>query len=372
MWCAGDHYYFDKNQIDDLPKWIDSATGKRIRILPAGWEALIECAQNSRSHEDGGRPGFASVETLRKRRSANTFRKWRLVWEAEGLLDVQRRPGTGDQPLTNACYTRNGSEHTRKIWSLFPCKPKRNFGEKSCRVICSSMGSQSNTKTDPEPEIHETEQQPPDKPQLVDNVYSGNPAETPTKPAIPEPGVPQVQAFRQTLANWFGVAVSFQTTLWLLCFMQLRRWNVRAFFRDVERNHKPKLFHSQDAAWRYMAADYLKRGPVLESYPPEKPPPHALAASSGDQHSAVSDQQQTPANPIIAQRRELRPAQSESPPGVEPEVSEERARELCDARGIDYDAFLRWLFIQERKPHPWPTSERRTLNWITKYLNRNG
>jgi hypothetical protein len=343
LWCAGDHHYFDKNQIDDLPKWIESATGKRIRIRPAGWEALIECARNCRSHEDGGRPCFASIETLRKHRSANTFRTWRRVWENEGLLDVNGRPGTGDQRLTNTCRTRNDTEHKRKIWNLFPRKAKRNFEEKSCRVTCSSMGSQSNTKTDPEPEpIHETGQRAKQG-RMFDNVYSGNTAETPIKTPIPAPDVPHVLAFRQTIANWFGVAISFKLTLWLLCLVTVRRWNITAFLRDVERNHKPRLFRSQEAAWRFITADYESRGPTLDAIPPEK----SAQAVEGREQVSV-------------------PQSAESPP-----VSYARLGELCAEFGTSEDRLVWWMLEQKKRgvpvPLEWPPPEAEARDWIGRY-----
>ena len=295
------------------------------------------------------RPCWAGNRKLgqRSRTCTATATKYKTVAEYIELIGVETRKGKGTAHRTDLIRVGDVDVANRLLFRYLRRRTDSNSMPNSSYPSCSDKCQSSNQgtakakSTDPEPEpIHETAQDPPDKPQLVDNVYSGNTAENPVKTPIPEPGVPQVQAFRQTLANWFGVAVSFQTTLWLLCFMQLRRWNVRAFFRDVERNHKPKLFHSQDAAWRYIAADYLKRGPTLESIPPEKRIAQSVA----------------PTGAVAA----------ESPP-----VSYARLGDLCAEAGTTEDRLVWWMLDQKKRgcpvPLEWPPPEAEARNWIKRY-----
>jgi hypothetical protein len=241
------------------------------------------------------------------------------------------------------------------------------------------MGSQSNTKTDPEPEsIHEARQEA-NEGRMVDNVYSGNTAETPIKTAIPAPDVPHVLAFRQTISNWFGVAVSFQLTLWMLCVMMARRWNITAFLRDVERNHKPHLFRSQEAAWRFMVADYSKRGPVLDAIPPEK---RAQAVEREQSVSGLVSDRPAKTSPVANQREHSppsagglvsnRPAKT-SPVAKGPPCSPDRVLELLAEHEIDNDiGFLAW--VPANKRCEWPTDERNVRALINRYvasLDRN-
>jgi hypothetical protein len=239
---------------------------------------------------------------------------------------------------------------------------------------CQSPSLVEEKLTDPKTEpIHETKQQPPNKAQLFDNVYSENAAETPIKTPVFEPDVQHVQAFRQTLANWFGVAVSFQTTLWLLCFMTVRRWNIRAFLCDVDHNHKPRLFHSQDAAWRFMAADYLSRGPTLESYPPAKRDTQTVAPM---EQSAISVQQSAehppPESPPVRPKR-MTQISSGVLKFVAPPASSERIAELCAEAGITEDQLIRWMRKRRDdgyagyQPPMWPPGEKQVRQMIREY-----
>lgn len=228
----------------------------------------------------------------------------------------------------------------------------------------SSVVDEQKPRTDTEPEpIRETKQDPPNKPQLVDNVYSVDTAESPVKTPI----LSRVQDLRQTLDNWFRVPVSFQTTLWLLSLMLVRRWNIRAFLLDVDQHHKPRLFRSQDACWRYIAADYIRRGgPVLESYPPEKRIVQPLAPI---ERSAVSDQQSAESPPVSVPRRMSASGSSAPASAPDPPCSAERLAELYAEGGITNDApFLRWLLEQPRHPPQWPPGEASVRRWIARYL----
>jgi hypothetical protein len=235
--------------------------------------------------------------------------------------------------------------------------------------------------TDPKTEpIHETKQQPPNKAQLFDNVYSGKPAESPVKTPIPEPTTQRIQDFRQALANWFRVEVSFQLSLWLLTFLLMRRWNIRAFFRDIDQHHTPRLFRSQEAAWRFMVADYQARGPTLDAIPPEKrivqplapnerpaisiqlsaesPPPESPPVES-DQQSAVSIQP----SKVIPR-----------PPMPGERVSYERMDELLDQHGVPNAKWYDWMNDVSQRSKRWPRTEEQALGLIDRYcasLDRN-
>ena len=373
LWCAGDHHYFDKNQVDHLPKWIENpATGKRTRILAAGWEVLIECGQRSRSHDDGGRPCFASIETLRKKRSANTFRKWRLVWEDEGLLDVRRRPGTGDQPLTNTCRTRNDTEHARRIWNYFPRKAKRNSGEKSYRGTCSSHRQSNNQDTPNEPL---TDQKPEQNHGVGQNqsLITYIPP-TPELRSVPvtltaesKPSEEHAWSYREAILNRCRESVELAIVFWLVWKLRALRWSQADFLRYWQYNHTLSGYHSPMAGLQDILVRYLRRGPILDPYPP---PDRVVQPLVPMEQSAISIQQSAtpaespPTNPV--EKREGRKPANESPP-LGALCSPDRVLELLAERGIDNDiGFLAW--VPANKRGVWPTDERNVRALIDRYV----
>jgi hypothetical protein len=206
---------------------------------------------------------------------------------------------------------------------------------------------------------------------MFDNVYSDKPAETSIKAPIPELRTEEVLRFRQSLKRLWGVWLEYALLVFLLTETKRRRWNLEAFVLYVAREHtisrytKGPAVGVRDVMSKYSNPAYNARGPVLESYPPEKRVPRAVAPDPSSE-SAISD---LPAeSPPVAKPQRVMQS-THAPPGGAL-ANADRVLEILVERGHDGDAgFLAWL--EKHKPIEWPTNESRVVREIERYERRN-